>query len=100
MNSYKGIKYYQNYINIKLKTFAASYFVHVLICFSSIVKQVLFAYVNHAQICSWNQPVLSNEGKVYCSRKQRELLIKLKLTTDRHPPITSQTRYPLRHTAP
>jgi len=61
MNSYKGIKYYQNYIDIKLKTFAASYFVHVLICFSSIVKQVLFAYVNHAQICSWNQPVLRHE---------------------------------------
>jgi len=25
------------------------------------VKQVLLANVNHAQICSWNQPVLSNE---------------------------------------
>jgi len=23
-------------------------------------KQALFAYVNHAQICSCNQPVLSN----------------------------------------
>jgi len=36
------------------------------------VKQAIFAYVNHARIRSWNQPVLSNEGKVCCSRKQRE----------------------------
>ena len=27
---------------------------------------------NHAWIHSWNQPVLSNKGKVSCSRKQRE----------------------------
>ena len=27
-----------------------------------------FAYVNHARICSWNQPVPSNESKVSCSR--------------------------------
>ena len=26
---------------------------------------------NHAQIHSWNQPVLSNEGKVSCSRTQQ-----------------------------
>jgi len=26
--------------------------------FSSIVKQAMFAYVNHARIRSWNQPVL------------------------------------------
>ena len=57
------------------------------------------AYVNHAQIRSWNQPVLSNEGKVSCSRKQRGPLIGLELTTDRYPLITSQTRYPLRHIA-
>jgi len=37
------------------------------------VKQALFAYVNHARICSWYQPVLSNENKVSCSRKQRGL---------------------------
>ena len=65
--------------------------------FSSIVKQAMFAYGNHAQIRSWNQPLLSNEGKVSCSRKQPEPLMGLKLTTDRHPPITSQKRYPLRH---
>jgi len=28
------------------------------------VKQAIFAYVNHARIRSWNQPVLSNEDKV------------------------------------
>jgi len=38
-----------------------------------IVKQGTFAYGNHAQICSWNQPVLSNEGKVSCSRTYRSL---------------------------
>jgi len=38
------------------------------------VNQVKFAYeVNHAGICSWNQPVLSNESQVSCSRKQRRL---------------------------
>ena len=31
----------------------------------------LFAYVNHARIRTWNQPVLSNESNVSCSRKQR-----------------------------
>jgi len=35
------------------------------------VKQAMLAYVNHARICSWYQPVLSNEGKVSCSRKQQ-----------------------------
>jgi len=36
-----------------------------------IEKQATFAYVNHAQIRSWNQLVLRNEGKVSCSMKQR-----------------------------
>ena len=61
-------------------------------------KQI-FAYVNHAQIRSWNQPVLSNESKVSCSMKQRGPLMGIELTTDRYPPITSQTCYPLRHAA-
>jgi len=30
-------------------------------------------FLNHARICTWNQPVLSNEGKDYCSNKQREV---------------------------
>jgi len=34
--------------------------------FTSIVNQAVFAYVNQAEIRSWNQPVLSNEGKVSC----------------------------------
>jgi len=55
----------------------------------------LFAYVNHARICFWNQPVLSNESKISCSRKQRGPLMGLELTTDMYPPITSQTRYSL-----
>ena len=60
----------------------------------------MLAYVNHARIRSWNEPVLSNEGKVPCSRKQRGPLLGLELTTDRHPPTTSQTRYPLCYAAP
>ena len=59
----------------------------------------MFAYVNHARIRSWNQPVLSKEGKVSCSRKERGPLLGLELTSDRHPPTTSQTRYPMRHAA-
>ena len=63
----------------------------MLIDFSSIVKQAFFAYVAHARNRSWNQPVLSNLGKVSCSRKQSDPLMELELTTVRHPPITSQT---------
>jgi len=70
----------------------------ILIYFSLIVKQTLFAYVNHALIRSWNQPVLSNECKFSCSRKQREPL--MGLMTDKHPPITSQKRYPLSPATP
>ena len=42
---------------------------------------------------SSNQPVLSNEGKVSCTKKQPEPLIGLELTPDRHQPITSHMRY-------
>ena len=63
--------------------------------FCLIVKQAFFAYVNHARTRSCNQPVLSNDVKVSLSRKQRELLMGLKLTNERHPAITSQTCYPL-----
>ena len=36
----------------------------------------------HAWIRSWNQPVLSNKGKVSCSRKQRASLMGLEPTTN------------------
>ena len=36
----------------------------------------------HAQILSWNQPVLSNEGNVLCSRNQQDCLMGYKFTTD------------------
>ena len=52
-----------------------------------------YAYVNHARIRSWNQPVLSNENKVSCSRKQRGPLMGLEFTTDRYPPITRRATY-------
>jgi len=38
--------------------------------------------VIHARIRSWNQPVLSYEGKVFCSWIQQYILIELELTTD------------------
>ena len=69
----------------------------ILMYFSSIANKATFAYANHAQIRSWNQPVLSNEGKVPCSRKQREPLLETGLKTDKHPPTTSHTRYPVHH---
>jgi len=47
------------------------------------VKPVgFFAYINHAQMHSWNQTVLSNEGKVSCPRKQQKPLMGLEFTTD------------------
>ena len=36
---------------------------------------------NHARIRSWNKPVLSNKGKVSCSRKQRGPLMGFEPTT-------------------
>jgi len=48
-----------------------------------IVRQEIFAYVNHARIRSCNQPVLSKEGKVSGYRKQFEPLMKLEFTNDR-----------------
>ena len=41
------------------------------------------AYGSHARFCSWNQTVLHNEGKVSCSRKQREPWTGFKHTTYR-----------------
>ena len=60
---------------------------NILIYFSSIVKQAIFAYVNYARIRSWDQAVWSNEGKVSCSWKLREAFMRLELTTDRHTTI-------------
>ena len=56
------------------------HFPTVTIYFTLIVKLAMFAYENHTRIRSLNQPVvavLSNEGTVSCSRKQRELLLGL-----------------------
>ena len=51
----------------------------ILIYFSKIVKQENLAYVNHARIRSWNQPVLSNESS-FLLKEQREPLMGLELT--------------------
>jgi len=59
----------------------------------------LFLIVKSLQTCSWSQTVLSIKGKVSCSREQWEPLMGLEFTTGRYPPITSQTRYLLRHAA-
>ena len=44
-------------------------------------KPASFAHVNHTSIHSCNQPVLSNESKVSCSRIQWEVLMGFNLTT-------------------
>ena len=54
-------------------------------CFSCLVYTNLFQQVNHILTHSWNQPVLSNEGEVSCSRKQREPWNGIYLMTERHP---------------
>jgi len=41
------------------------------------MKQAVFAYVKSR----WNQPVLNNECKVSCSRKQQKPLMGLELRT-------------------
>jgi len=45
-----------------------------------VMEANLLTYLNHAQICDWNQPVLSKEGKVSCWRKQCGALVGFKLT--------------------
>ena len=64
----------------------------ILIYFSKIVKQENLAYVNHARIRSWNQPVLSNTGT--CSRKQHEPLMGFQTHIWQ---VRSQKLYPLCH---
>jgi len=51
-------------------------------------------HLNHSPISSWKQPILSNEGKVSCTRKQLEPFTGIKFTLKQHPPI-SQTSYRL-----
>jgi len=51
-------------------------------CYFSLIEKQAILLVNHTQIHSWNQPVLSNESKVSCSRKQRGPLLGLELMTD------------------
>ena len=56
--------------------------------------------VNHAWFRSWDQPVLNNEGKVTCSRKQHEPLIWLKLMTRCYIPVFKEFglhRYVMKH---
>ena len=48
---------------------------------SSIRPSIYFNLWNHAQIHSWNQTVLSNMGKVSCSRKQQGPLMGLEPPT-------------------
>jgi len=64
------------------------------------MKQAISAYLHQTRTRFGNQPVLCNESKMSFSMKQRKHLIGLKLTTDRFPPLTSQTPYPMRHVAP
>jgi len=43
---------------------------------------IALPFFNVIKLGSWNQPVLSNKGKVSCSKKQREPLMGLHLATD------------------
>ena len=52
------------------------------------------ALLNLSWVCSWKQPVLSNEVEVFYNRKQWDPLIGLKLTPDRHPLIMSHCDRP------
>ena len=72
----------------------------VLIYFSLMVKQENFAFVEHARISSWNQPVLSIEGKVsYWSWSKQLWWSPNSQLTDIHR-IKSQTCHPMRHATP
>jgi len=55
------------------------------------------SYVNHTQICSWNQQIQRVEGKHSCSCKQRKALMGFKLTTVL---TTNHTAYPQRRADP
>ena len=67
-----------------------------------LITQCLLYYIclciSHSS--SWNQPVLSNESKVSCSRKEQEPSIELEMTTDRHSTDYESDAQTLRHTAP
>ena len=54
----------------------------------------IFARVNHARICFWNQPVLMYEGRVVIRKETTGAFNGFRT----HPgPITSETRYALLH---
>ena len=79
--------------SVELHSVTFMYLVYThLFKFDCVISNITFE--NHAPIHSWNQPVLSNEGKVSCSSKQLGSLMRFKLTTDR---IMSQTLYPVHH---
>jgi len=63
-----------------------SYWTCVLLVILSSISSVhiclVFADVNPACNCCWNQPVLSNKCKASCSGKQQAHLKGLELTTD------------------
>ena len=65
----------------------------ILIYFSLIMKQVIFAYVSHIRIHSWNQPVLSKQQVE--SFLLKETVGSFDGTHNR--PIDSQAPYPLHH---
>ena len=69
----------------------------ILIYLNSNVKQVFLAYVNYSCVHFWNQPVLSNEGKISCSMNQQKHLMGIEFT---HGRLGVQMRYPLCHTTP
>ena len=67
-----------------------------------LITQCLLYYIclSLSHSSSWIQPVLSNEGKVSCSRIEQEPSIELETTTDRHSTDYESDAQTLRHTAP
>ena len=55
----------------------------------SIFRNLFYLNREITRVCSWNQPVLSNDGKVSFSNKQQIPLVWLEIATDNA--ITSQT---------
>ena len=60
-------------------------------CFS-LLQTILFSldFINLARICSCNQPVLSNKGRVSLLKEMKKAFSGFELTTDKNPSVTSQ----------
>ena len=63
----------------------------------SLIVMEAFVHINLLFICSWNQPLLSNEGNISCSLEGRALIV-LKPAPDKQ--STDHKSYHTNHWAP